>query len=717
MLGSDIFSFNFSSRSSFLTSSDLPKKNDVNNLLSLCQDISSLKRVGAKTISRLKKLKIFSLLDLISYIPRGYLDLSNLRKISELKEEEFVTVIGDIKDAQASYARRGRQVLRVAVFDGTGYLFCIWFNQNYLKERFSCGSKFAFSGKITRRGMQLQMVNPFYEELVDDDLGEAEANIKVVPLYSLTSGLYVKQLRRMISSLLDMVAFVPDFVPLYAGPESKIPVMSMLRRIHFPLDMSEIDELKRELKYIELFFLSFALLLKKSYFKDRFHERGRPLIVRHFDVDVDLPFKLTESQVVAVNQILSDLSTKLPMNRLLHGEVGAGKTIVALLSCLAVKKAGAQSALMVPTELLAHQHYNSMRSLIPELYECSALLTSSTPRAERVRILNMVSNGRINLLVGTHSLISEDVIFKDLALVIIDEQHRFGVQQRLMLKNKGVVPHMLIMSATPIPRSVTQTVYGDLDVTRIDINEDRQRKVITRIFTDFERKNVYKQVLDILNKAGKLFVVCPLVDESGKLEARSVKAEADRLSNNAFKDFNISVVYSALPNDEKIRALEDFKSGRSQIIVATTVIEVGIDISEANVMIIEGADRFGLAQLHQLRGRIGRAGQESFCFIALNEYGSPQSRERLINFSRIRDGFELAKMDLANRGEGELFGERQTGIPELKVASILSDEDILQTAKADAEKMFFESTDSAATELMSRLTRLIYKEKRFWNVA
>lgn len=716
MLGSDIFPFDFSSQSSFLTSSDLPKKNDVNNLLSLCQDISHFKRVGVKTISRLKKLKVFSLLDLISYIPRGYLDLSNLRKISELNEGEFVTVIGDVKDAHASYARRGKQILRVAIFDSTGYLFCIWFNQNYLKERFSSGSKFAFSGKITRRGTQLQMINPFYEELVDGDLGEAEANIRIVPLYSLTGGLYVKQLRRMISALLDMVAFVPDFAPVATEPDSRIPVMSLLRRIHFPLDMSEIDALRRELKYIELLFLSFALLLKKSYFKDRFHEKGRPLGVRHFDTNVDLPFKLTESQVGAIDQILSDVSSKLPMNRLLHGEVGAGKTIVALLSCLAVKKAGAQSALMAPTELLARQHYDSMRSLIPELYESSALLTSSTPRAERVRILDMVSSGDINLLVGTHSLISEDVMFKDLALVIIDEQHRFGVQQRLMLKNKGVVPHMLIMSATPIPRSVTQTVYGDLDVTRIDIREDRQRNVITRVFTDSERKDVYKQVIEILNKNGKLFVVCPLVDESRKLEARSVKAEADRLRNDAFKDFNICVVYSALPNDEKIKALGDFKSGRSQIIVATTVIEVGIDISEANIMIIEGADRFGIAQLHQLRGRIGRTGQESFCFIALREYGSPQSRERLINFSRIRDGFELARMDLETRGEGELFGERQTGMPELKVASILSDEDILQMAKSNAEKMFFESVGSAATMLMSKLTRLIYKEKRFWNV-
>jgi ATP-dependent DNA helicase RecG len=717
MLGSDIFTFDFSSQSSFLTSSDLPKKNDVNNLLSLCQDISSLKRVGAKTISRLKKLKIFSLLDLISHIPRGYLDLSNLRNISDLKEGEFVTVMGDIKDAQASYARRGRQVLRVAVFDSTGYLFCIWFNQNYLKEKFSCGSKFAFSGRIKRRGMQLQMINPFYEELVDEDLSEVEANVKVVPLYSLTGGLYVKLLRRMISALFDMVAFVPDFIPMGTCTESKIPVISLLRRIHFPLDMDEIDELKRELKYIELFFLSFALLLKKSYFKDRFHERGRPLMVMNFISDVDLPFKLTKSQEDAVNQILSDMSGKLPMNRLLHGEVGAGKTIVALLSCLAVKRAGAQSALMVPTELLARQHYNSIKNLIPELSECSALLMSSMPRAERIRILDMVSDGKIGLLVGTHSLISEDVVFKDLALVIIDEQHRFGVQQRLMLKNKGVVPHMLIMSATPIPRSVTQTIYGDLDVTRIEVKEDRQRNIITRIFTDTERRDVYKQVLEILKKAGKLFVVCPLVDESEKIEARSVKAEANRLRNDAFKDFNISVVYSALPSEEKIRAMEDFNSGRSQIIVATTVIEVGIDISEANVMIIEGADRFGLAQLHQLRGRIGRAGQESFCFIALNEYGPLRSGERLINFSRIIDGFELAKMDLANRGEGELFGERQTGIPELKIASILNDEDILQVAKADAEKIFFESRDSAATELMSRLTRFIYREKRFWNIA
>ena len=717
MLGSDIFSFNFSSQFLLSNEPNLPKKNDISNLLSLCRDISNLKRAGANTISKLKKLKISRLLDLISYLPRGYLDLSNLRKVSELKEGEFVTIMGDIRDAHASYAGRGRQVLRVTVFDGTGYLFCIWFNQNYLKEKFSCGARFAFSGKIIRRGAQLQMVNPIYEEVVDDDFGVGDMNTKVLPLYSLTAGLYPRQLRRMINALLDMIAFVPDFITVFPSPNIGMHVISLLRRVHFPSTVDEIDEAKRELKYIELLFLSLALLLKKNFFKERFSEKGRQIDTGDFNFNVNLPFKLTESQVSAVNRILSDISNRLPMNRLLHGEVGAGKTIVALLSCLAVKNTGAQSALMVPTELLARQHYNSIRNLIPELYECSALLTSSTPRAERAKILDMVLSGEIKLLIGTHSLISEEVVFRDLALVIIDEQHRFGVQQRLMLKNKGVIPHMLIMSATPIPRSVTQTVYGDLDVTRIDIREDGQRNVTTRVFTEGERRDIYKQVIEILKNGGKLFVVCPLINDSKKLEVRSVKTEADRLRNSAFNDFNISVVYSSLPVDEKIRALEDFRSGRSQIIVATTVIEVGIDISEANVMIIEGADRFGLAQLHQLRGRIGRTGQESFCFIELRRDSSTQSRERLINFSMIRDGFELARMDLENRGEGELFGERQTGMPELRVASILGDEELLQVAKADAEKLFNESTNSAATVLILILTRLIYKETRFWSVA
>jgi ATP-dependent DNA helicase RecG len=645
--------------------------------------------------------------DLLEHYPRRYLTRGDLTDLAHAKAGADVTLVGTVKGIARKQPRRNLKILEIRVGDRGGAWVCTWFNQPWHATKLPVGTMAAFSGKLVWKVGRLTMANPGYEVLREGDDPEGFAN-EIIPVYPATKEVSSGRLRRAIGGLLAAYGEVPDFVPPELRRAHRLRDRSQaLAAIHRPPDMAAVHRARERLVYDELFVLQVGLALRRRAMADQEHghqlqpdgELTKTLIA-------SLPFRLTRAQSRAIAEIGADLGRSRPMHRLLQGDVGSGKTVVALWALLAAVQSGFQGAIMAPTEVLADQHFLNLSQLLEPLGEGGglfggprvAVLTASVTGAARERLLAEIASGEVDIVVGTHALLSEGVAFRQLGTVVVDEQHRFGVHQRVRLREKGDQPHVLIMTATPIPRTLALTLYGDLDVSTLDELPPGRTPVATHVVADpVLRERAYQRVREEVVGGHQAYVVCALKDESDKLEVRSAKAEAERLRAEVFPDLRVELVYGDMPARQKEATMDAFRAGEVDVLVSTTVIEVGVDVPNATVMLVEDADRFGLSQLHQLRGRVGRGRAPGVCIL----FADPQTEEgraRMAAIASTTDGFELANEDLRIRGEGTVFDARQSGLSDLKLARLVEDFDWVRKARGDAFALVEADPGLAAAE-------------------
>jgi ATP-dependent DNA helicase RecG len=645
--------------------------------------VTKLEGVGPKMAARLEPLGIKTVADLLYHFPRRYLDRSNVTPVDNVKINEEVTVVGRVTDVDSRRTRQRRNILTVTVFDGTGYLVGVWFNQEYHKERLRTGVEVAFSGKVQYQRNRLQVINPSYDILggeEGDDRAEGIHTGRIIPLYPATAGVSSAVLRRLVSRALDSVAGMADPVPKKVRARFELmPLESALREAHFPSGAEQLKKARYRAAFDEIFVMQVGLALRKerrqAEARGVAHDAPADLTTRFID---SLPFELTAAQKRAWEEISADMSSGVQMNRLLQGEVGSGKTVVAVLALLKAVENGCQGAMMAPTEVLANQHYDRVSKMLAGLPVRVELVTAGSGKA----VMEAVTSGEAQVLIGTHALIQEAVDFQRLGLAVVDEQHRFGLAQRVTLAAKGADPDILHMSATPIPRTLSMTLFGDLDTSIIDELPAGRKGVVTVVAAEDQRQGAFAMVGREIAAGRQAFVICPLIEESRKLEARAAADEAKQLTAE-FPGHTIGLLHGQMKSAEKRQVMERFDSGEIDILISTVVVEVGVDIPNATVMIVENADRFGLAQLHQLRGRIGR-GTERGVFVLFADPSTEEAAARMDAIRKYEDGFELAEADLHIRGEGSLFGTRQSGLPDLKVARLSRNYDLIRKARQEA---------------------------------
>lgn len=643
-----------------------------------------------KAAAGAERLGLHTLGDLIEHVPVAH-EFRTGRQVKQLKGGEEATVEVELRSISIRPTRRRNlSIVEAVVSDGSGSIKAVWFNQPWLAKQLEPGTHLRIFGKFRSGGLQVR------EHAVIAASGEA-SRAGTVSVYAGTEGLKSQRIRELVEATrpgeLDVIEPLPGRL---RAAERLMGRADALAEMHFPRDQRSGDAARERLAFEDLLLHQVALGLRR-----RRRTEGRAALPLTAGGELlsrwqaALPFEFTDDQKRAIEAIDRDLARTLPMQRLLMGEVGSGKTVVALAAMLRTAQSGAQAALMAPTETLAEQHFATLDSMLPSVP--IALLTGSTPGARRKEILARLASGELQLIVGTHALIEEPVEFHNLALAVVDEQHRFGVRQRAALDAKApgeLLPHVLHMTATPIPRTLALTAYGDLDVTQIKQLPRGRRPIATRIVGDPQRGDAYEQVREQLRSGRQAYVVCPLVSESDVLQARAATVEAETLAAGEFKDFKVALIHGQMPSVEKAAAMKAFAAGQSDVLVATSVIEVGIDVANATVMIIEDADRYGISQLHQLRGRIGRGQHDSFCML----FGNPASR-RLRAVAAERDGFKLAQVDLELRGAGEELGTRQSGLPQFRVAVLPEDNLLLERANIVADRLLGSDPELDSPEL------------------
>lgn len=648
--------------------------------------IQYLKGVGPKKSILLHKLGINSISDAIYYFPNHYEDRRNKKLIYEIQPGDFVNIQGKIVQVNEIIPRSGLKILEAIISDGTGFLRAKWFNQGYLRKILKIKTEIKVFGKIQLdfRGHSFEILNPDFE-IVEGDINEKKAEI--LPIYGLTEGLSQKQLQLIIKSALEYSkTYLDDYLPEELIKKLKLPTLSeAIFNVHFPptdIDIGDLNERNtpyhRRIVFDELFLLQLGIILTKN---SRLNEKGISIsgngkLINEF-ID-KLPFKLTRAQKRVIEEILNDMRKPVPMNRLLQGDVGSGKTVVALIAMLAAVESGYQAALMAPTEILAEQHFFNITSLLRGLKVNTVIHTS-----EYDKYTHTISSGAADIVVGTHALIQEYVTFKNLGLVIIDEQHRFGVMQRYLLKKKGINPDTLVMTATPIPRTLALTIYGDLDYSIIDELPSGRKPIITEVIAPENKKIAYKMIEEEIKNGGQVYVVYPLIEESEVLDLKNATKGYEVLQK-MFPQYSIGLIHGKMPAKQRDETIKAFRKGEIKILVSTTVIEVGVDVPNASLMIITNAERFGLAQLHQLRGRVGRGMRPSKCILIPYKL-TEEAKLRLNAMVNFNDGFKIAEEDLNIRGPGELFGTKQSGMPDLKSANIIRDKEILEIARQEAD--------------------------------
>lgn len=667
-------------------------------MLNLAAPVQFCKNVGPKRAEALKKLGIQTVFDALMYLPWRYEDRGNLKNISRISFGSYETVLGKVVSAEVVRSKRkGMEIFELTISDGTGFLIGSWFKQAFMKKNFKAGQKVILYGMVKSnpyRGGIAQMDNPEYEIIEENGPDDLIHTGRIVPIYRATVGLSVRQIRRMMKDILDSCGnAIPDPMPGYIIKKySLMPFAEAVAEVHFPMHEKDISLLNRgmspahrRLCFDELFALELGLALKKRGLS--VHKKGvsfRSPGNLEETLRKSLPFALTSAQERVIKEIKNDMAAERPMNRLLQGDVGSGKTVVAAIACLTAIESGFQAAIMAPTEILAEQHYRNIVNMTAPLGIRVCCLTGGLRKKEKESVLAEIEDGTARIVVGTHALIEEGVKFHRLGLVVIDEQHRFGVLQRSALTSKGYEPDVLVMTATPIPRTLALTVYGDLDVSVLDEMPAGRSPVITKLYFEPQRSEAYRLIEAELKKGRQAYVVYPLVEETEKSDLKAATEMAAHLAKDVFRTWKVGLLHGRMKSEEKEAVMAAFKSGDVNILVSTTVIEVGVDVPNATVMVIEHPERFGLAQLHQLRGRVGRGADQSYCLLMGPKMFSEESRARLMAFVRTTDGFRIAEEDLRLRGPGEFFGTRQSGLPDLRAANIIRDADLLERAREEA---------------------------------
>jgi ATP-dependent DNA helicase RecG len=652
----------------------------------LATPVQFMKGVGPERAELLVRLGLQTARDVLFFFPRDYQDLTDFRSIAALEERTLSSVRGIVEDVDLRANQNGRSVLGVLLRDGGQYLRALWFNQPYMRDKFRPGQHVVLSGKPSMKVFRWEMPHPRVQWIDADD--EPPAG-KLLPIYPLTEGLKQPEVRRITQAALDVYLDALDEVlpEPYRIEHCLWPVTEALREIHFPSTRERLEQARRRFIYQELLVLQLALALRRH--RQTAQARATPLdTTAKIDARVRrlFSFDFTAAQEQAIRDVTADLVRPVPMNRLLQGDVGSGKTVVAVYSVLVAVAHGHQAAVMAPTEVLARQHYQTLSKLLAESQVRTALLTGGLSAPDRQRTLEAIARGEVDLVIGTQAIISGGVKFARLALVVIDEQHKFGVRQRASLKQAGTDPHYLVMTATPIPRTIAMTVYGDLDVSTLTAGPPGRQNLYTYLAAEKDRPRWWEFVRRKLREGRQAYVIVPLVEESENWEAASIQSTYESLANGELEAFRLGLLHGRMPSGDKDAAMEAFHRGETQVLVSTSVIEVGIDVRNATVMTIFGANRFGLAQLHQLRGRVHRGSFAGYCCLFADRDDAAEN-ERLQALLSTNDGFELAEKDFELRGPGELLGTRQHGLPPLRIADLRRDSPIVLEARGDAQKL------------------------------
>jgi len=691
-----------------------PKKEPPKPILDLDfqAPITTIKGIGEKKQEALDRMGIHSIHDLLYTFPRRHDDYSKLKPIGSLWYGEFVTVIGSVESVSSRAVRSGKmKIVEALISDKSGAIRATWFNQPWIENQLKKAKQVVLSGLIEQYLGRLVMNSPEWEPLSKKQL---HTN-RIVPVYPLTKDITQKWLRSVIHDIVEEYSpHLPDPLPETIRTNHSLYGLSdAIREIHFPDSGQTLQKARKRLAFEELFLMQMGVLKQKKQWESRdgaAFESPEDWLLPRLE---SLPFQLTTAQKKALDQVRSDLSSGTPMNRLLQGDVGSGKTVIAALAALIVIRGGAQAAFLAPTSILAEQHFQSLKKLLAngseDLAENQiALLIGATPENEKEALRKQLADGEIKLIIGTHALLQDPVKFQNLQLAIIDEQHRFGVEQRGTLRQKGKNPHLLVMTATPIPRSLALTIYGDLELSVIDEMPPGRIPVETHLLNPSEVERAFGLVRGQVDKGNQAFIVYPLVEESDKIDEKSAVDEFKRLQEEVFPTYKLGLLHGQLNPSEKEEVMIRFRDKEIQILVSTSVVEVGLDIPDATVMLVEGAHRFGLAQLHQFRGRVGRSDQKSYCILVPGTIEETEN-QRLQAMIETNDGFVLAEKDLEIRGPGQFLGTRQSGYTELKLASI-TDLDLVELARTEASALFSQDPD-LSQENHKPLAKAV---KEFW---
>jgi len=656
-------------------------------MVDLKKDAKYIKGVGPNRIKQLNKLGIFTLEDVITYFPRVYEDRGKPKNIADVVDGEEVLIKAKcVSKISEIRIRKNMTMYKLIVRDDTATCTITWFNAFYLKNRFKIGEIYQFFGKVKRKVNQVEMSNPIFdEENINKNTG------KIIPIYPSTYDLSQNMLRKVIEQgLSDIKEELPETLPEYLIEEFKLlDINTAIQKIHFPDDFKTYNEARKRFVFEELLIMQLALLSLKNNYSENKNGIQFSKEAKMSEIIDALPFSLTNAQKRVLEEIDNDMESIKSMNRLLQGDVGSGKTAVAMCAAYKAVRSNYQAALMVPTAILATQHHENFKKMLTQFGIKCELLISGTAKKQKEEILRNLKEGKIDIIIGTHSLLQENVEFNKLGLVITDEQHRFGVIQRSILNNKGENPDVLVMSATPIPRTLALILYGDLDISIIDELPPNRQKIDTFAVTPSKEERVNNFIKEQINEGRQAYIVCPLVEESDELNVKSVMEIAEKYKNEVFSEYKVEYLHGKMNKKEKENIMHEFKEGRIDILISTTVIEVGVDVPNSTIMVIENAERFGLATLHQLRGRVGRGKYKSYCILKYKGSGE-NTRERMKIMVETNDGFKISEKDLELRGSGEFFGTKQHGIPEFKIANLFQDVEILKSVQSLALKIIQE---------------------------
>ena len=680
-------------------------------MVDLQKDVKYIKGVGPNRVLLLNKLGIFTLKDLITYYPRDYEDRNKPKYICECHDGEAALIEAVVCNQMTNARLKGGKTMqRITVRDETGAMVITWFNQTYLKGKFKVGETYKFYGKVNFKTGRPSMVSPVFE-----DIEKKQNTGRIVPIYPLTFQLSQNNLRKIMESAIkEVYGNLTETLPQYLLDEYKLEeINEATKEIHFPETFDEFKKARKRFVFEELLSVQLALLHLKNNYTTNQNGIEFSKEAKMSDVINQLPFKLTKAQLRVLEEIDNNMESKKTMNRLLQGDVGSGKTVVAMCAAYKAMKSGYQAAIMAPTAILATQHMENFKKMLDGMGVTCELLISGITKKRKGEILERLKNGEIDILIGTHAILEDDVVFDNLGLVVTDEQHRFGVKQRGKIAKKGENPDVLVMTATPIPRTLALILYGDLDISIIDELPPNRKEIETYAVNKNMTQRVNQFVRKQIEAGRQAYIVCPLVEENEEMDLKSVEKLYETYKDEIFPDYKVEYLHGKMRPKEKDEIMERFKNGKIDILISTTVIEVGVDVPNANIMVVENAERFGLAQLHQLRGRVGRGDYQSYCILKY-EGKSDTVKKRMKVMCETNDGFVISEKDLELRGAGDFFGTMQHGLPEFKIANLFEDIDVLKVVQGVANNIL--AKDPELNDGENKLLKALIKDKFFGRI-